>query len=208
MKQRLDTDNWERKEHYLFFKQFQEPFFGVSVQVDCSRAYNRAKEKDLSFFLYYLHKSLVAANKTEPFRYRISGEDVFVYDQVHASPTINRDDGTFGFGYMNYYENFNHFSGEAKKEISRVQSTRGLIPAVSGENVIHYSSLPWINFTPISHARAFSFSDSCPKISFGKITGKKKKMKMPVSVHVHHALMDGHHVAQYIDLFQQLMNER
>ena len=32
-------------------------------------------------------------------------------------------------------------------------------------------------------------------------------MTMPVSIHVHHALMDGYHVAQFIDKFQKLMNE-
>jgi chloramphenicol O-acetyltransferase type A len=30
---------------------------------------------------------------------------------------------------------------------------------------------------------------------------------MPMSVHVHHALMDGYEVAKYIDLFQGMMNE-
>jgi chloramphenicol O-acetyltransferase type A len=81
------------------------------------------------------------------------------------------------------------------------------VPAVSGENVIHYSSLPWINFKSISHARSFSFKDSSPKISFGKMTIQQDKKIMPVSVHVHHALMDGYQVSQFIDLFQQLMNE-
>ena len=29
---------------------------------------------------------------------------------------------------------------------------------------------------------------------------------MPVSIHVHHALVDGLHVGQYIDCFQELLN--
>jgi chloramphenicol O-acetyltransferase type A len=207
MKQQLHIDNWVRKDHYFFFRQFEEPFFGITANVDCTAAYNNAKHKKCSFFLYYLHKSLVAANKIEPFRYRIAGDDVFVYDQVNASPTINRKDGTFGFSYMDYHEEFDAFNREATSEIGRVQSSTGLVPAVSGENVIHYSSIPWISFTAISHARAFSFKDSCPKISFGKVTGKKKKLKMPVSIHVHHALMDGYSVAQYIELFQELLNK-
>jgi chloramphenicol O-acetyltransferase type A len=44
-------------------------------------------------------------------------------------------------------------------------------------------------------------------MSFGKMTESDGKLTMPVSVHVHHALIDGLHVGQYIDLFQQLMNE-
>ncbi|MEL7004699.1 MAG: hypothetical protein AAFN93_18470 [Bacteroidota bacterium] len=30
---------------------------------------------------------------------------------------------------------------------------------------------------------------------------------MPVSIHVHHGLVDGIHVGQYCDLFQKLLNE-
>lgn len=206
MKQLLDLNTWERKDHYQFFKQFDEPFFGVCVQVDVSQAYQVAKAQGISFFLYYVYQSLAAANSVEPFRYRINGDEVWVYDQIHASPTINRPNGTFGFAYFDYSTDFQQFLAQAEGEINKVQNSTGLVPALSGENVIHYSSIPWINFTGLSHARAYSFPDSCPKISFGKMTVEAGRRLMPMSVHVHHALMDGFHVAQYIDRFQELLN--
>lgn len=207
MKKELDIDRWERKDHYNFFKNFEEPFFGVTVDIDCTSAYKHCKENGFSFFLYYLHKSLLAANEIEPFKYRIIDEKVMVFDIVNASATINRPNGTFGFSYMDYLEEFLAFEESAKKEIDRIQNSSGLVPAVSGENVIHYSSIPWIKFTSIAHARSFSFKDSCPKISFGKMTDNNGKKEMPVSIHVHHALMDGFHVGKYIEKFQILMNE-
>jgi len=203
VKQKLDLENWSRKDHFKFFSQFEEPFFGVCIEVDCSKTYKNAKQNEQSFFLKYLHASLVAANQVEPFKYRISEDEVWIYDQVNASPTINRPDGTFGFAYMDYFESFEEFSTAAQTEIQRLQNSTGLVPAGSGQNVIHYSSLPWLNFTAISHARSFSFKDSCPKISFGKLSETKK---MPVSVHVHHALMDGFHVGQFIEIFQEILN--
>ena len=206
MKRLLNLAGWNRRDHYHFFKQFEEPFFGVCVNIDCTTAYKKAKEQNISFFLYYLYQSLVAANETEPFRYRISGDDVLAYDEVHASPTINRPDGTFGFSYINYHSSFETFLQKAAEEIERVRNSTGLVPAVSGENVIHYSSIPWLNFTSLSHARAFSFKDSCPKISFGKMTVEGGKRSMPVAIHVHHALMDGFHVGQFVDRFQAGMN--
>jgi chloramphenicol O-acetyltransferase type A len=206
MKKQLDIATWVRKDQFAFFRRFEEPFFGVTVEVDCTAAYDKAKANGHSFFLEYLHCSLVAANETEPFRYRISGDDVWIFDQVNASPTINRPDGTFGFAYMDFHPAMADFLPAANAEIARVQAATGLVPAVSGENVIHYSSIPWINFTGISHARSFSFPDSCPKISFGKMTEKAGRRVMPTSVHVHHALMDGFHVAQYLDRFQELLS--
>ena len=207
MSTKLNINEWVRKDQFNFFKQFEEPFFGVCVNVDCTVAYDIAKAINTSFFLYYLHKSLAAANRVEAFKYRIDVNDVIVYDKVNASPTINRPDGTFGFSYMDYQESFEDFAKAAQLEIDKVQNSKGLITANSNENVIHYSSVPWINFTSLSHARSFSFNDSIPKISFGKMTNDKGKRVMPVSIHVHHALMDGYDVAKYIDLFQEMMNE-
>jgi chloramphenicol O-acetyltransferase type A len=86
-----------------------------------------------------------------------------------------------------------------------VQNSTGLIPSGAGENVIHYSAIPWLNFTGLSHARRFAFPDSCPKISFGKVTEVAGRLQMPVSIHAHHALMDGYHVGQYVDRFQELL---
>jgi chloramphenicol O-acetyltransferase type A len=207
MQRILNLENWNRKDHFEFFSRFEEPFFGVAVTIDCTTAYQQAKEAGTSFFLYYLFRSLVAANRLEPFRYRIRQNEVVVYDGVHASPTINRPDGTFGFAYLTYYEEESSFYEEAVKEVAKVQSSKGLIPALSGENVIHYSALPWLNFTAISHARAFAYPDSCPKITFGKMKEEGGRRTMPFSIHVHHALMDGYHVGQYVELFQELMNQ-
>ena len=126
VKIQLDIESWARKDHFNFFKQFEEPFFGVCVDVDCTRSYLKCKSEDISFFLYYLHKSLVAANRIEPFRYRIENDNVLIYDKVHASPTINRPDGTFGFAYIDYHEDFQKFYLDAQNEIESIRNGKGL----------------------------------------------------------------------------------
>ena len=99
MKQKFDIENWPRKEHFEFFSQFEEPFFGLVTKVDCTKAYAKCKENGFSFFLYYLHKALVAANHIENFKYKIEDGEIFVYDQIATTPTVGRNDGTFGFSY-------------------------------------------------------------------------------------------------------------
>ena len=207
MKKLIDLDNWNRKEHFLFFSKFDEPFFGVTVKVDCTIAYQKGKEKGVSFFLYYLYRALKAANEVENFRYRIIENQPYDYATTNASPTINRPNGTFGFAYINYFENENKFYEYALLEIENVKKTSSLMPSISGENVIQFSAIPWIDFTSISHARNFSHPDSCPKISFGKLTENNGQKEMSVSIHVHHALMDGYHVGLFIEKFQSLLSE-
>jgi chloramphenicol O-acetyltransferase type A len=206
MKQKLNLDTWNRKEHYLFFKQMEEPFFGITTIIDCTKAYEKAAVLEISFFSYYLHKTLAAVNAIEPFRYRIVGEDICIFDQIDASATVLRDDKTFGFSVIEYNKDVNVFAEITKKEVARIQTTTGLFTREYGENLIHFSALPWINFTSFSHARSFTWPDSCPKISFGKLMEENGKKTMAVSIHVHHGLMDGYHVGLFITCLEGLMN--
>ncbi|HEY1199969.1 MAG TPA: CatA-like O-acetyltransferase, partial [Niastella sp.] len=95
MKTAIDISTWPRKDHYEFFTQFTEPFFGITASIDCTVAYQNAKDQKLSFYLYYLYQALKAANSIENFRYRIVDKKVYLYDVVNASPTVNRPDNTF-----------------------------------------------------------------------------------------------------------------
>lgn len=207
MKQKLDLNSWNRKEHFLFFKQMEEPFYGITTTIDCTQAYANAKELGVSFFSYYLHKTLSAVNAIENFRYRIIEDEVYIFDQIDASATVMREDKTFGFSYMAYAENPIDFAQIVQTEIERIQNTEGIFTREYPENLIHFSALPWINFTSLSHARSFSWPDSCPKISYGKLLDENGKKTMPISIHVHHGLVDGYHVGLFLDRLQQLMNE-
>ncbi len=207
MKQKLNIETWNRKEHFLFFSQMEEPFFGVTITVDCTKAYEKANELGISFFTYYLHKTLAAVNSVESFRYRIKDNEVYIFDRIDASATILREDKTFGFSLIEFDENLVEFAEITKKEIARIQTTSGLLTREYPENLIHFSALPWINFTSFSHARSFTWPDSCPKISFGKMMDQNGKKTMSMSIHVHHGLMDGYHVGEFVSLFEQLMND-
>ncbi len=206
MRKLLDLEKWSRKDHFNFFSRFEEPFFGVVVAIDCTVAYDKCKREGIGFFLYYLHQALASANAIENFRLRIEDNQIYIYEQINASAVINRPDGTFGFSYINYAADFETFQLEANKEIERIQNSTGLVPAGSGDNVIHVSAMPWLKFTSLSHARSFSFKDSCPKFSFGKMTIENGKKTMPLSIHVNHALADGYHVSLFVDEFQRRMS--
>ena len=209
MKTLLDIENWPRKEHFHFFRQFEEPFFGATVEIDCTKAYATAKDINVSFFIYYLHKTLVAVNATESFRYRISDDKIYVCDQIDVSATIGREDGSFGFSLIEYNANFEIFTANALAEIDRIQNTTGLFTRTfNDDNVIHFSAIPWLDFTSLSHARSYTFPDSCPKISFGKMKiAENGKRTMPLSIHVHHGLIDGLHLGQFVDFLQNIMNQ-
>lgn len=203
----INIETWKRRDHFKLFSQFEEPFFGVVVSIDCTNAYANAKAEKKSFFLHYLYRALKAANSIEEFRYRILNNEVILHEQISVSTTINRPNGTFGFGYFDYNNDERIFIADAQKAIQEVQNAEGLIPSQAGASEIHFSAIPWIDFTSLSHARSFSFPDSAPKISFGKVTEQNGVKTMPVSIHLHHGLGDGYHVGLFAEKFQALMDE-
>ncbi len=95
MKRKIDIETWDRKEHFQFFGSFEEPLYGITADVECTGAYQKAKEMGVSFFLLYLHCSLSAVNRVEAFRYRVEDGEPVVYHRIHAASTIGQYLQTF-----------------------------------------------------------------------------------------------------------------
>lgn len=204
---KINISTWKRKQHFEFFNQFEEPFFGVTFEVDMTEAKRLAKSQNVSLFTYYLHKSLAAAMQIENFRYRITPEgEVVLLDTVNASATIMRENETFAFSYIPFNKEIAVFAKSVQKEVDRVQSDDSLFPRINTDDVMHCSALPWIDFSSITHSRMYKKKDSVPKISYGKITEKENKYTMPVAVYVHHGLVDGLHLSRFKDAFQNLLD--
>jgi chloramphenicol O-acetyltransferase type A len=204
MKRKINVAKWERREIYDFFKDYDEPYYGITVDLECSPAYDFAKSNNYSFFLYYLYLVLKAVNQTEAFKYRIEGDELYLYDVINGSATIDRDNGTFGFSYIPYFEDLRHFIDRATEEVIEVRMSDQLIRQDIGENIIHFSSLPWLRFSHVSHPRDYKRRDSIPKVTVGKYYLNGKKRMIPVSVHVHHAVADGLHLGHYFESLQHL----
>ena len=207
MKQIIDLATWNRKEHFEFFSTFEEPFFSITTPIDMTIAYEKAKAMQIPFFVYYLHKTIVAVNQVENFRYRIEENEVVLYNEIDASATIMREDKTFGFSFMKFHSNIDEFTKIAETEIERIQLTPGLFTREFPENIIHFSAIPWINFTGLTHSRSYTLPDSCPKVSWGKLMDENGKKTMSVAVMAHHGLVDGYHMGLFVEALQTELNK-
>lgn len=205
MKQPVDLASWNRREHFEFFSRFEEPFFGLVANINCTPALAEAKRLGVPFFLYYLYQALQAVNQVEALRYRIEEGEVYCYDRIHASATIGRPNHTFGFSFIELHNDLGAFVQAATAEIAAVQASEGLrlSPATARLDVIHFSAIPWVRFTGLTHARSFTHPDSIPKISIGQTYTEDAATLIPVSVNVHHGLADGYHVGLFLAEFQR-----
>lgn len=126
MKRVINLDNWNRKEHFKFFSALDDPFWGITTTVDFTSIYQQSKNMEVSFFLYSVHFLLKCINATTAFKLRIENGEVVEYDKINISPTIGREDGTFGFGFFEYDTDLSLFIENAEKEIHRVKNSTGL----------------------------------------------------------------------------------
>jgi chloramphenicol O-acetyltransferase type A len=67
--------------------------------------------------------------------------------------------------------------------------------------------LPWVSFTSFSHARNWRQQDSIPRIAFGKFIEENDRILLPISVEVHHALVDGLHVGRFLMRLEELLSK-
>lgn len=204
----IDIETWKRKEHFKHFCSLDDPFWSMVTELDCSETYLEAKRCGYSFFLSYLHKSALAAQQVEEFRYRIEDGQVVCHDILHASATVLREDETFGCCFIEFKENFADFVKNAKVKIAETKSRSGMcLDENELLSQIHYSSIPWCRFSSLTTAKNLKPQDSVPKISFGKRSEVGGRHTIPIAIHVHHALIDGIHVAKYLELFQKLLSK-
>lgn len=206
---RLDLSTWNRREHFAFYRGYDNPYFNVCGPVDVTRLLQRCRsEGGPSFFLASLWASLAAVNEIEELRYRIRGDDVVVHERVHGGSTVLVPDGTFRFGYFDYDPDFSTFAEVAAAVLERVRAEMGPLEArPERDDLIHHSIIPWIAFTSFSHARRWGTDDSVPKVVFGRHHRVEDADRMPVSIEVHHALADGLHVGRFFERFQHHLDD-
>lgn len=205
----VDIESWNRKEHFEFFSGMESPNFGFTTEVDCTKAYDMAKENGYSFFAYYFHKSMVAINTVDELKLRIDDGKVIQFDKVHAGSTIGRPDGTFGFSFTHFSEDFETFNAALQEEIQGVHNSTGLRLSNErlGKDHVRHTTIPWNSFTSILHPTNFNTGDSIPKIAFGRFSIRDGKKFLPVSIEAHHGLADGIHLAKYVEEFQRQLDQ-
>lgn len=205
----INIDDWNRKEHYYFFSKMKSPFFGITSEVNCTKAYEKAKDENISFFSYYLHRSMMAVNMINEFKYRIIDNKVYEFNKINAGATISRNDRTFAFIYVIFDEDFEIFNKDLQNEIQEVKKSSGLRLNNDelNKDLIRHTTIPWTHFTSILHPTNFDNSDSVPKITFGKFYEKNSQKFMPISIEAHHGLMDGSHISEYLEKFEIILNK-
>jgi chloramphenicol O-acetyltransferase type A len=206
MFQEVDINTWERKATYEFFRDYEDPFFNIAANLDVTNLYQFCKSNDLAFSLAELFLSLQTANEIREFRLRMMGETVVEFTRVEATQTILNDDETFSFCYFPMQDDIFEFDRSGKIAREKYKALKTFDVESDRIDLIYYSAIPWISFTSFKHASRQNNRQTVPRMVFGKMFDDGPRRKMPFSVEVHHALVDGLHVGRFFNLFQEKLD--
>lgn len=205
----IDLANWKRREHYEFFRRMDYPQYNVCMDVDVTHFLQFVRDNGLSFYYAMNFAVAKATDEVENFRYRIREDGVILHDHLHPSFTDigkNDKDGLFKFITAEIRGDIFEFNKRVR-EISDTQTEYFPFENfVNRDDLIYTTCLPWISFTSLSHPISINNKDAVPRISWGKYFPKGDNVMMPLSVQVHHALVDGLHIARYVEALQTLLD--
>jgi len=200
----VDLTTWNRKDVHEFFRNFEDPFFNVTVTVDVTVLVSLCKERGYSFAAACLFFSQLTANEIREFRIRMVDGELVEYDEVEATQTILQDDESFSFCYFRNQPDLSSFISDAKTSVEKYLELRSFDVEQHRHDLIYHSILPWLPFTSFKHATSARADQTVPRIVFGQYTPDATgRLRMPVCVEVNHSIMDGIHVGKYFKLLQQ-----
>lgn len=197
-----------RKKHFEFFKLMNHPHFNITVQVELTHFLPFLKQAGLKFTPSVVFVIAKAANALKEFKWRIREEQVVEHDFVHPSFTVNTNaSSVFSFCTVPFQKNMVNFLKDAQQIEEAMQLNPSFEDEPGRDDYLFMSAIPWFSFTSIQHAMHYHPCDSVPRFTFGKYFESGKIIQMPLSIQVHHALVNGKEVGEFIKLLQHYLHK-
>ena len=213
------VDISDRKAHFDYFMSVDKPHAEVTADVDVSRVVSFCDEKGYPFFLTCLHIFARAAESVPELRRRIhvlAGEagsdesylyEIREYEKTPTSHTEQSGKNTYCYCTIHHDKPFENYIEEAKTAQITARNNDSIEEDDDVEGYLFASCLPWIHYRSLSNPTN-GVTDSNPRITWGKYEEDHKgRLMMPVTLAVHHGLVDGIHIADFFNHIPEIISE-
>ena len=198
----IDLDAWPRRRQYDFLKDYAYPHFSLCANMDITVFYPKAKNSSSTFTIALVYVLSRAANEIAEFRCRMRADQVVEHETVHPSTTVLTDGDLFSFCSLDYFADFSTFAENAAKRFVYIKKNPVVENVPGRDDFLYMTSLPWVSFTSMMHPLNLNHIDSVPRFAWGKFFKEGERLKIPLGVQAHHAMMDGIHMGRFYQLVQ------
>lgn len=200
----VDMKTWARAKHCAVFRDYAEPNYCVTFELDVTKflAYIRAEK--LSFTAAMGYAATACANRIEAFRYRFLNGQVVLFDRIDTAFTwLERSEELFKVITVPFSGGLAEFCAAA---VRTAASQKEYFTGPLGTDIFQCSALPWVPYMHISHTISGKREISTPLFDWGKYEMRGEKTIMPFSVQVHHSFVDGIHIGRFYTALQEYLN--
>ena len=204
---KIDMDNWERREHYYYYRDFIKTRYNLCGEIDITGLLSQVREKRLHFYLVFLYVVIHTDNEIKELRMCLDEDGALGYwDVCHPSYTIfHKDDLTFSDIWTEYSPDFQTFYERASQDMETFQDVKGIkAKPDTPPNFCPISCIPWISFTGFGSDTYAESNMLYPVILFGKYhENEKGQILLPLSIAVNHMVADGYHTCLFFQKIQE-----
>lgn len=196
---KINMEQWARKEYYNHFMSGVVCSYSATVNLDIS---NLKTQRLYSAMLWILTRTV---NKIPEFRTAMTANGLGIYSDMHPEYTIfNQRTKTFTSIWTAFNNDYRAFLKCYEEDVLRYSdSTHYVAKPNRPENTFDVSMVPWLDFTSFNLNVHNGGSYLLPIFTMGKYKESNGKRTLPLAIQVHHAVCDGYHVGQFVELLQQ-----
>ncbi len=221
----IDLNSYPRRAHLEYFMGMEHPQLNITADVDVTELKAFCERNGCSFFLSFLHAVALAADSIPQFRQRIHR---LTAEELKARPSLPKEGPLSGFELREYAESPTSHTEPTGEELycycclhhhmpweeyiaeaavrQRMARARGSLEEDPEIEAFYFPTcLPWIHYRDVVHPMTDRF-DSNPRFSWGRFEPDYRgRLMMPLTVAVHHGLVDGLHIGKFYRAVEQNM---
>lgn len=200
----LDLETYPRRSHFEYFRNLAYPYVGMTANVDVTRVLAKAKALGGSPFLACLWVAARSANAVQEMRQRIVDGKIAQFDYCDTAHTVALPDDTFCNCRTESRVPLETFLVTGKAAQEEAKRHHGFVSTQEDEtDLIFVSCVPWVAFTQVIQPAPIP-ADCNPRIVFGKFIPQGERTLMPIGIQCNHALVDGRHIGEFYQAFEEL----
>ncbi len=198
----IDTNNWERKEHYNHFMKEVVCTYSLTANLDITQI------RGVKLYPAMLWLLTQTVNEMKEFRTSLSSEGVGFFDKMHPSYTIFNDKTkTFSSIWTEHNDNYEIFLKNYNHDVEKYKTSSKFAPKENKPiNSFDVSMIPWTTFASFNINVYDSGNYLLPIFTMGKVFTDNAKSMLPLAIQVHHAVCDGYHISQFLEKLQEKIN--
>jgi chloramphenicol O-acetyltransferase type A len=194
----LDIKAWERKEIFAHSSSLDIPFYSLTTPLEVTHVKEVSKTKNLSFYYLMIYCVTRAINKTDEFLLSIHHDKIFhLEERIPSFTTLKPGHEDFIIVDVPLKKNYEDFCLDCQNAVYAQNSLFG--GRDDTEELLYISCTPWFDCSALTNERNLDKDDSVPRISWGQYYKENEKLMLHLSLEVNHRLIDGIHIAKFLD---------